>query len=152
MSYATSRAISVGVFVVLLFGLTILLGLTLWVGAERGPSDASVAAVANDTEAYVGTEITLEGWYQGGSVRDKNPVCANTREGIPNEAYNLVYVDVPENATLYTGVKYRFTGPVVPSESLNRTVPYGGPVFDPHTVERLPEQDASCQLTTGADS
>lgn len=113
-------------------------------GPSVEPSNVSVATLDRSASTYLGERVVVVGWYQGGAVRSKDPMCANTREGVQRVPYHLVYADVPENATLYTGVRYRFTGTVRPSVALNRTIPDDGPVFVVESFERLPEGVDGC--------
>jgi hypothetical protein len=102
-----------------------------------------IAEIEEDPEPYIGEQVTIEGWYQGGLVRDADPQCATTREGVQAEEYSSVFIDAPEDRVLYTGVKYRFTG-ILHAELEGRTVPNNEPVFVPESVERIEEGPDGC--------
>jgi hypothetical protein len=144
---------------------TVLVGLALVVGAvfavqigygglplQDGARNVSIQAIEDHPDRYVGERVTVEGWYQGGIIRDANPVCANTREGLQKEPYGTLYVIVPENSTLYTDYKYRFTGVLRDGSAVDRVIPESEPVFLPESIESLGKVgDCSFDPDTGTN-
>lgn len=121
-------------------------------GNSQGtPSHVSIQAVAEHPKSYVGEQITIDGWYQGGTVRDRNPLCANTQGGRPTMPYNHVFIDITENTTLYTGEKYRITGSLKASVP-DRAVPRSKPVLVPEKIVPLNETagGSDCPTATPA--
>jgi hypothetical protein len=106
-------------------------------------SRVAISEIEEHPQEYVGEQFTIEGWYQGGLVRDADPQCATTREGIQAEEYSSVFIDAPKNRTLYTGVKYRYTGTLY-AEIPGRSAPNDEPIFVPSDIERFEENPDSC--------
>lgn len=139
----------------LLFGLALVVGVVLAVQVGYGgvpledePQTVSIQEIEDHPDRYVGERVTIEGWYQGGLVRDANPVCANTREGLQQEPYATVYVSVPDDETLYTDYKYRFTGVLRDGSSVDRVIPGSNPIFLPDSVASLGKV-GDCSLDPG---
>lgn len=131
--------------------VAVQVGYGVWAPAS-GNQTVSIEALQEQPRSYLGQEVTIEGWYQGGLVRDANPICANGREGVQREPYNYTYVAVPEDMALYTGVKYRFTGVVRESMALNRTVPGARPVVALETATAVAEQPDNCYFGGTTDT
>ncbi|MUW13975.1 hypothetical protein GJ633_04330 [Halorubrum sp. CBA1125] len=141
------RRIAFSLFFVVLVGALFVAQIgpgALGFGPEKN-GVVPIAEIEENPQPYIGEQITIEGWYQGGLVRDADPQCATTREGVQAQEYSSVFIDAPEDKALYTGVKYRFTGTLY-AELEGRSVPNNEPVFVPEDVERIGGEHGNCTV------
>lgn len=116
-----------------------------------GPREVTLQDVSDDTDRYLGERIVADGWYQGGLIRDANPLCANTREGVQKEPYAYVFADIRANVTLVTGVEYRFVGTLRPSSEVDLPTVQSRPVFVVRKVERIGRNPDECSFVSTPD-
>jgi len=132
------------VAVVLVAGAGAVFTVGAMVANDAGPQEATLADVEANTNEYVGQEVTVEGWYEGGTFRDKNPVCSTGRDGAPTESYSWIFMSTSGVQDLYIGQKYRVTGVMTNSTELERSVVGDAPILVPESVEPIDAGEGGC--------
>lgn len=154
MSSRRKTALLLGLVPVVIALFAVQIGYGFWTapGADS-PDRVSIESLKNNPGEYLGERVVVQGWYQGGLIRDANPLCANTREGVPKEDYTYVFADIRANVTLITGIKYRFVGTLTPSSEIDKPTIQSRPFFVVQQVERLGRNPEECSfLPTTTDS
>lgn len=147
MDFRPKRTLLLALVVVVAGLFVIQVGNGLWTASEAdSPHMLAIEELKNNSEEYLGQRVVVEGWYQGGLIRDANPLCANTREGVQQKDYTYIFADIRTRVTLVTGVEYRFVGTLRPASEIDKPTIQSQPIFVVREVKRIGRNPDECSF------
>lgn len=103
----------------------IFYGPDIWRKIQEGTSRDGSSGVLSPIEVrehpeqYIGETVTVEGWYYSDvGISPLKATEISTQEEALQVLYGSLPVDLPEDAEVYSGAKYRFAGVVIQVEDV----------------------------------
>jgi hypothetical protein len=116
------------------------------VGDDRSAvaKDVQVTQMQDEAESYMNVRVRTTGWYEGGTLRDANPMCTTGRDGRPIAEYGWVFMSTEGIGPLYIGQEYEVTGRMVDGVDAGRPIVGGSPILIPESVRPINSSGGSC--------
>jgi hypothetical protein len=107
--------------------------------------DVQITQLQDKPESYIDVRVQTTGWYEGGTLRNANPMCTTGRDGRPIAEYDWIFMSTEGIGSLYIGQEYEVTGRMVDGVDAGRPIVGGSPILIPESVRPINSPGGSCE-------